>query len=51
MSWIRPVGEETAKMVEYISNFISSRIKRKIILYSMLRLLNFVLSQAKFDFL
>ncbi|KAL9709685.1 hypothetical protein Ac2012v2_007425 [Leucoagaricus gongylophorus] len=28
-SWIRPVGEETAKMVEYISDFISSRIKRK----------------------
>ncbi|KAJ3575013.1 hypothetical protein NP233_g1382 [Leucocoprinus birnbaumii] len=28
-SWIRPVGEETARMVEYISTFVSGRIKRQ----------------------
>jgi len=27
--WIKPVGEETAKMVEYLSKFISTRTKRK----------------------
>ncbi|KAF5354182.1 hypothetical protein D9756_006896 [Leucocoprinus leucothites] len=37
-TWIQPVGEETAKMVEYLSKFISSRIKREGLLLLDLRI-------------
>ncbi|KXN81964.1 Putative metallocarboxypeptidase ECM14 [Leucoagaricus sp. SymC.cos] len=39
-SWIRPVGEETAKMVEYLSKFINTHTKRETTLLPFLFLLH-----------